>query len=59
MIIDLLGRNTYKDYLIYEENERIELIEGEIFNMTPAPSRIHHKLTMAIVRYILLLLMLY
>lgn len=44
MIIDPLGENTYKDYLTYEENERIELIEGEIFNMAPAPSRIHQKL---------------
>ena len=44
MIIDPIGKSTYKDYLTYEENERIELIEGEIYNMAPAPSRIHQKL---------------
>lgn len=44
MIIEPLGEHTYKDYLTYEENERIELIEGEIFNMAPAPSRMHQEI---------------
>lgn len=35
---------TYKDYLAYDENERIEIIEGEIINMSPAPSRIHQEI---------------
>lgn len=35
---------TYKDYLTYDENERIEIIGGEIYNMSPAPSRIHQQL---------------
>lgn len=35
---------TYKDYITYDENERIEIIEGEICNMSPAPSRIHQQL---------------
>jgi len=35
---------TYKDYLTFPEDERIEIIEGEIFNMSPAPARIHQKL---------------
>lgn len=35
---------TYKDYLTYDEGERIEIIEGEIISMTPAPSRIHQKI---------------
>jgi len=35
---------TYADYLTYDENERIELIEGELYNMSPAPSRIHQEL---------------
>ena len=35
---------TYKDYLAFSDNERIEIIEGEIFNMSPAPARIHQKL---------------
>ena len=28
----------------FPEDERIEIIEGEIFNMSPAPARIHQKL---------------
>lgn len=35
---------TYADYITYGENEPIEIIEGEIYNMSPAPSRIHQKL---------------
>jgi Uma2 family endonuclease len=35
---------TYADYLSYTEGERIEIIEGHIYNMSPAPSRIHQKI---------------
>ena len=34
---------TYADYLTWEEG-RWEIIAGEIFDMTPAPSRIHQKI---------------
>lgn len=44
---------TYADYKAYPENERIELIDGQIFAMTPAPSRIHQELIAELV-YILL-----
>ncbi|BAH07660.1 Uma2 family endonuclease [Clostridium kluyveri] len=37
---------TYTDYMNYPENERIELIEGKIYAMSPAPSRIHQGLIM-------------
>lgn len=39
---------TYKDYLTYDENERIEIIGGKIYNMSPAPSRIHQKIIMKV-----------
>ena len=39
---------TYKDYLNFTDDERIEIIEGEIFNISPAPSRIHQHLVMEI-----------
>lgn len=39
---------NYADYLTYNENEPIEIIEGKIYNMSPAPSRIHQKLIMEI-----------
>ena len=39
---------TYKDYLTFTDDERIEIIEGEIFNMSPAPARIHQHLVMEV-----------
>ncbi|WP_207652717.1 Uma2 family endonuclease [Desulfosporosinus sp. FKA] len=33
---------NYKDYLNWSD-DRIELIEGQIYAMTPAPSRLHQK----------------
>lgn len=36
--------NTYEDYLKYPEGERIEIIDGKIYNMAPAPSRQHQSL---------------
>ncbi len=44
MLIDPIKTYTYKDYLSYDENERIEIIDGEIINMSPAPSRIHQEI---------------
>lgn len=44
MLTDPLKTYTYKDYLSYDEGERIEIIEGELINMSPAPSRIHQKI---------------
>ena len=46
MLIDPIKTYTYKDYMLYDENERIEIIDGTIYNMSPAPSRIHQKLIM-------------
>lgn len=44
MLIDPIKTYTYKDYISYDENEKIEIIEGKVYNMSPAPSRIHQKL---------------
>jgi Uncharacterized protein conserved in cyanobacteria len=44
MLINPLKTYTYKDYLSYDENERIEIIEGKIINMSHAPSRIHQEI---------------
>ncbi|AJA47447.1 hypothetical protein CPAST_c13680 [Clostridium pasteurianum DSM 525 = ATCC 6013] len=35
---------TYTDYMKYPEGERIEIIDGHIYNMAAAPSRIHQKI---------------
>ena len=37
---------TYKDYLSWPEGERWELINGEAFNMSPAPSRFHQNVVL-------------
>jgi len=34
---------SYADYLTWDEGERLELIDGEIFNISPAPSRRHQQ----------------
>lgn len=34
---------TYGDYVTWPEGERVELIDGQVFAMSPAPSRIHQK----------------
>ncbi|MDP4177150.1 MAG: Uma2 family endonuclease [Bacillota bacterium] len=35
---------TYADYKNYPENERVEIIDGQIYAMAAAPSRIHQKI---------------
>lgn len=37
---------TYNDYLDYDEDKRIKIIQAEIINIPPAPSRIHQKIMM-------------
>lgn len=39
---------TYTDYLSWKFKERVELIKGKIFRMTPAPSTNHQKVSMDI-----------
>ncbi|MEB6549793.1 Uma2 family endonuclease [Heyndrickxia sporothermodurans] len=34
---------SYADYLTWNEGERLELIDGKIFNMSPIPSRRHQQ----------------
>jgi len=36
---------TYKDYAAWPDEERWELIDGVAFNMSPAPSRFHQKIS--------------
>lgn len=37
---------SYADYLTWDDGERWELINGEAWNMSAAPNRIHQKLSM-------------
>jgi Uma2 family endonuclease len=43
------GRYSYADYSQWPDEERRELIHGEAFAMTPAPSRAHQKISVALV----------
>ena len=44
--LDPNGIYTYADYLKWTFDERIELIKGKIFNMSPAPAIWHHKISL-------------
>lgn len=39
------ARYTYADYRQWDDGERWELIDGVAHNMTPAPSRLHQKIS--------------
>ncbi len=43
---------NYRDYLSFLKEEKIEIINGEIYYMTPAPSRMHQKISMELSRQI-------
>jgi Uma2 family endonuclease len=45
LAISSTAKYTYKDYLTWDDDERWELISGQLYNMTPAPSRRHQKLS--------------
>jgi Uma2 family endonuclease len=38
------SKYTYEDYLQWDNNERWELIEGEVYDMSPAPSYEHQNI---------------
>jgi len=42
--LDLNGSYTYADYLLWQFEERVELIRGKLFRMSPAPNRRHQTM---------------
>jgi len=42
--LDPNGTYTYADYLLWQFQERVELIRGKLFPMSPAPSRKHQDI---------------
>ncbi|MDH2997309.1 restriction endonuclease [Pasteurellaceae bacterium LFhippo2] len=44
--LDLNGSYTYADYLSWKLKERIEIIKGKIMEMSPAPNRLHQRISM-------------
>lgn len=45
-LLDLSKKYSYADYLSWRFKERVELIKGKIFKMSPAPKRIHQEVSM-------------
>ena len=48
--LDLNGSYTYADYLLWQFSERLELIKGKIFKMSPDPSSSHQRISMKLTR---------
>ncbi|HVX51467.1 MAG TPA: Uma2 family endonuclease [Chitinophagaceae bacterium] len=46
--LDLTKEYTYADYLTWQFNDRVELIKGKIFKMSPAPLRSHQHISFAL-----------
>ncbi|MGI4022062.1 MAG: Uma2 family endonuclease [Janthinobacterium lividum] len=46
--LDLSKTYTYADYLQWKFEERVELIKGQIFKMSPAPSSSHQRISRTI-----------
>jgi len=46
--LDFSKTYTYADYFKWRFDERLELIKGKIFKMSPAPSRSHQDISVAI-----------
>ncbi len=44
--LDLNAAYTYGDYLLWQFSERVELIKGSIFKMSPAPNRKHQQISL-------------
>jgi Uma2 family endonuclease len=42
--LDLNGSYTYADYLLWQFSERLEIIKGKIFQMSPAPNSFHQEI---------------
>lgn len=43
--LDLNGTYTYADYLLWHFEERLELIKGKIFKMSPGPNTRHQRIS--------------
>jgi Uma2 family endonuclease len=50
--LDFNGTYSYADYLTWRFKERVELIKGKIFKMSPAPTREHQAISRELSRII-------
>ncbi|MGX2974598.1 Uma2 family endonuclease [Ursidibacter arcticus] len=44
--LDLNRSYSYSDYLLWQLKERVEIIKGKILAMSPAPNRLHQRISM-------------
>src|SRR6185503_18824286 len=50
--LDISKTYTYADYLKWTFDERLELIKGKIFKMSPAPGSLHQRISLRLARWI-------
>ncbi|HEY4322636.1 MAG TPA: Uma2 family endonuclease [Mucilaginibacter sp.] len=50
--LDITKTYTYADYLKWTFDERLELIKGKIFKMSPAPGSVHQRLSLRLGRWV-------
>jgi Uma2 family endonuclease len=48
--LDLNKTYSYADYLLWQFSERVELIKGKIFKMSPAPNVNHQRISMRLIK---------
>jgi Uma2 family endonuclease len=48
--LNLKGTYSYADYLLWQFSERVEIIKGKVFKMSPAPSSSHQDISMNLTR---------
>ncbi|MWQ40294.1 Uma2 family endonuclease [Glaesserella parasuis] len=48
--LDLNGSYSYDDYLKWKFQERVEIIKGKIMAMSPAPNRLHQRISMKLTK---------
>ncbi|MCT8555024.1 Uma2 family endonuclease [Glaesserella parasuis] len=48
--LDLNGSYSYGDYLKWKFQERVEIIKGKIMVMSPAPNRLHQRISMKLTK---------
>ena len=51
--LDLNKRYSYAEYLTWQFQERLELIKGKIFKMSPAPARRHQEVSAKLFYYLM------
>lgn len=53
--LDLSKRYTFSDYLNFQFKERVELIRGWIYAMSPAPKKVHQRISIKLVSNFLII----